>query len=255
MKDLLKDTHSVDACLIVSDPCLNMELGLWAHRAILGRYRRFLERTEADSERIPSVRVKAEPGDEEYLTSSTSLRPFHRYHDDSSPVVTICVKRHSLATLCVLLRYIYTEELELTADRSMHVIHKTLRFLSTGSNFGVQRDEALVDWTPLDSCAVWQRKEVTWQELLVAVDYYGVVKLQALCEDAIIDSFQEDNVVDILFLIGCSFEIIKEAALDFIADHLLELKVEDKDIFKSYKEHPQCHDMWHDVVRRKVRCG
>ncbi|KAF9358338.1 hypothetical protein BGX26_001995 [Mortierella sp. AD094] len=98
----------------------------------------------------------------------------------------------------------------------------------------------------------YESKDVTWEELLVASDHYGVKDLKSQCENKVITAMNRSSVVETLFTIGCSFDKIKESALNYIVDNMATLFTKDKDSFEQYKNHPRCYEMLVEVIRRKA---
>ncbi|KAF8933523.1 hypothetical protein BGZ58_006275 [Dissophora ornata] len=94
---------------------------------------------------------------------------------------------------------------------------------------------------------------VTWEELLMAADFFGVTDLRDYCESKVISAINKSNVIDTLFNVGSCFDKVKESALDYIVQNMVSLVVDGKDPFESYKYHPECHDLMVEVMRRRAK--
>ncbi|KAF9401826.1 hypothetical protein BGX21_000464 [Mortierella sp. AD011] len=248
MMTLLGDIHSVDVCLVAESDKTCSNVGLWAHRAILSRYKGFENAIQTACKRLSSTSedmAKLTIGDGD-SSSSTTVQG-----DDILGPLLIPVERFTLATLCVLLRYVYTGQINLSAETNKHAISMTE---STLTLEGItSRCKESVRWHPLGTDSPWKFKDVTWGELLVASDYYGVLDLKTLCESEVISSMNQSSVVETLFTIGCKFDKIKECALNHIVGNMATLFPEGKDPFSLYKDHPMCHDLLVESIRRKVK--
>ncbi|KAI8596143.1 hypothetical protein EDD21DRAFT_422980 [Dissophora ornata] len=191
MKALLKDVHSVDLCFAFEYDKAYPGLEMWAHRVILSRYKKIAnmiqKTTEVMSEEINNVK------------SSTTFLEVGAPHVADSLVIPVA--NFSFATLCTILRYIYTDF-----------------------------------------------NTVTWEELLMAADFYGVTDLRNCCEGEVILAID-------LFNIGSSFHKVKESALDYIVENMESLVLEGKDPFEPYRLHPKCHDLMVEAMRRRATKG
>ncbi|KAG0326395.1 hypothetical protein BGZ99_009635 [Dissophora globulifera] len=263
MRTLLKDTHSVDLCFVFSSDKSYSNVGLWAHRSILSRYEPLadlIRKSTASALRRGQVASTDSSTDDNHISdaglhfageddSSTLTNDNHEVGGDGS-VLTILVEKFSLATLCVLLRFIYTGEINLSADTNQHTISMTESSLILKTIAGKTRE--CVRWNPLDVDSPWKFKDVTWDELLLATGFYGVTELQARCEDAVIAGLDATNAVEVLFSVGCHFEKVKNAAMDFIVEKMASMVLGDKEPFASYKDHPNAYDFLMDLMRRRV---
>ncbi|KAF9114089.1 hypothetical protein BGX27_000142 [Mortierella sp. AM989] len=242
---LLKDINSVDTCFIFESDKSYSNVGLWAHRVILAKYKKFDEIIQ-DATKKATAAALPEKTDGEKVVTGPSIPTI------GNPIVlTISVPKFGLATLSVLLRYIYTGEIQLAPDLSYHAVSMTKTSLVLYDAMGKTRES--ICWSPLDSNSPWKLKDVTWEELLLAADYFGVTDMRENCEEKVIGTMNESNVVDILFNIGCSFDTVKEAALDFIVKNMATLVLEGEDPFVAFKNHPDCHNLMFEVMRRRVK--
>ncbi|KAF8933524.1 hypothetical protein BGZ58_006276 [Dissophora ornata] len=209
MKALLKDVHSVDLCFAFEYDKAYPGLEMWAHRVILSRYKKIAnmiqKTTEVMSEEINNVK------------SSTTFLEVGAPHVADSLVIPVA--NFSFATLCTILRYIYTGKINRSVDMNLHAISKFNDF-----------------------------NTVTWEELLMAADFYGVTDLRNCCEGEVILAID-------LFNIGSSFHKVKESALDYIVENMESLLLEGKDPFEPYRLHPKCHDLMVEAMRRRATKG
>ncbi|KAF9358337.1 hypothetical protein BGX26_001994 [Mortierella sp. AD094] len=117
---LLRDIHSVDVCFVFESDKTCLNVGLWAHRAILSRYKGFEnaihtanKAMSSSSEDMANLTI----GESDVSSSSTSVQA-----DVILGPLMIPVEKFTLATLCVLLRYIYTGEINLSAETDMQSV-------------------------------------------------------------------------------------------------------------------------------------
>ncbi|KAG0326396.1 hypothetical protein BGZ99_009636 [Dissophora globulifera] len=264
MQVLLKDTHSVDLCFTFSSDKSYSNAGLWAHRSILSRYKPLadlIQKSTSSALRYGQTRSKASSVGDNHISyadlcsagehdSSTQTDDIQERASGDSSVLTIVVEKFSLATFCVLLRFVYTGEINLSADTNMHAISSTESSLVLKTIAGKTRE--YIRWNPLDVDSPWKFKDVTWGELLLAASFYGVTELQTQCEDALITGLDATNAVEVLFSIGCNFDKVKNAAMDFIVDKMASMVLGDKEPFASYKDHPDAFGFLVELMRRRV---
>ncbi|KAG0313249.1 hypothetical protein BGZ99_009009 [Dissophora globulifera] len=233
MQALLKDPYSVDIRFVFNTDESYSNIGLWAHRSLLSRYKPFADLIrDAFSESVAP-------------TSSCNISQ----SIINAEMLTIPLHDISPATLCVLLRYIYTGEINRTVDTTLHVISMTDSALVMKGISG--RPARIVRWSPMDKDSPWRLKDVTWEELLRASGRFGVLDLQQHCEDAVIASIDTSNAVEVLFSIGGSFDKVKDSAMDFIVDKM-GVVLEGEDPFAAYKSHPDAFEFLVELLRRKT---
>ncbi|KAG0006200.1 hypothetical protein BGZ80_000986 [Entomortierella chlamydospora] len=248
MLTLLKDINSVDTCFVFESDKSYSNVGLWAHRVILTKYKKFDGIIQYASKKATTALSEKDDSKRDVTESSTPSIG----RDENPAVLTIPVpKDFSLSTLSVLLRYIYTGEIKLTADLGQHAVSMTKSSLVIYDAMGKTRES--VRWSPFDADSPWKLKDVTWEELLLAADHFGVSDMRKNCEDEVIGAMNQSNVVDTLFNIGCSFDTVKEAALDFIVKNMETMVLDGEDPFVAFKNHPDCHSLMFEVMRRRVK--
>ncbi|KAF9365343.1 hypothetical protein BGX34_010383 [Mortierella sp. NVP85] len=256
---LLKDVHSVDVCFVFPSDKTYPMAGLWAHRTILSRHKVFeeliLEATEALGATNGSQGTKStleQDGDEEKsVKPSTSSSSSAKEESSGMPsILTIQVDKFSLATMCSILYFIYAGEVQLSIAPSQFAISKAESVLVFYDTQGKTRQS--VRWDPLSTDSAWKLKDVTWQELGLAAEFYGLGELGAICEKEIAEMLSASNAVDILFNVGCHSEKVKKKAVDYIAEHMGSLFVGEGNPFESFRDHPACLDMVIEVLRVKA---
>lgn len=180
------------------------------------------------------------------------------YHDEGKKdtafwPLAVPVEGFSLASMCVMLRYIYTGELNLSADTALHAICTSDSSLVKSTMLGANSDhQKSIKWNPLDTDSVWQFKEVTWEELLTAAKHYGVSDLQQECETAVIAALNPDNVVKTLFTFGDTFVGIKDAAQNYLLQNARKMDLKAKNPFLPYMCDPMCCEILYELMRRGV---
>ncbi|KAF9358332.1 hypothetical protein BGX26_001989 [Mortierella sp. AD094] len=231
MLTLLKDIDTANACFIVESDNTPSRV-LWAHECILKKYTKFAEIIQAASTTLKDT-VDTDMGESKVSCSSTLV-----------PVPSIIrVDKFDLTTLCVMLRFMYTGEICLRADTSEHAIFTTERSPEQLKNS--------TDRHSSDSFLPWRYKDIDWQDLLLAADFFGISDLRVRCEQAVISSMDESNVMQILFRFGDRFKDIKEAALKYTVGNMTLLIQGGKDPFEQYKSHASCYDLMIEVMRRR----
>ncbi|KAI1314584.1 hypothetical protein EDD11_001967 [Mortierella claussenii] len=253
MLTLLKDIQSVDVCFVFESDKTYSNFGLWGHRAILSRYKLFAaaiqeatkNATKAAKNATETTSAASSDTDTEATAASCTAG-----RDDSPAVLTIPVKSFSLATFSVLLRYIYSGEVTLIPDLTKHAISITKSALILYNTQGTTRES--IQWNPLDPESPWKLKDVAWEDLVLAAEFYGVTDMQTCCEQAVIDAMDEHNAVETLFNIGCCSAEVKEKAMTFIVTNISSLIGKEKDPFASFRDHPQCHDFMMEIMRRRL---
>ncbi|KAF8917740.1 hypothetical protein BGZ58_005027, partial [Dissophora ornata] len=208
-----------------------------------------------------SCAITDEPSTAESSTAESSTSSTPTANSSATPQETLCstsiitipVENFSLATFCVMLRYIYTGEIDLSADTALHAISTTESTLVLQNI--TSRSREFVRWNPLDMDSPWKFKDVTWEELLLASHAYGVTDLQACCEEAVISAMNASNAVKRLFDLGSHFEAVQESALAFIVNNMDAMLDSSKGPFAPYKNHPDFYEYAIELMRRKTaRC-
>ncbi|KAF9906028.1 hypothetical protein EC991_001110 [Linnemannia zychae] len=226
MKTLLADRHSVDVQFIFTADRTCSNVGLWAHRTILSRYKLL--------------------GD---LINKT-LKDQLAKDDDVSPL-TIRVEKFSLAAFACLIYYFYTGSVKRTMNSSNFAFSQQDEAVVVIKDESTGRTKERVHWNPLDADSSWKMKDVTWTELLFISEYFGVKDLRDECIHEVIESIKDSNVVELLFDVGCYFDKIKEATLTYLADNMESMCGEGKDPFEKYRDHEHCHALMLDTMRYK----
>ncbi|KAG0006204.1 hypothetical protein BGZ80_002541 [Entomortierella chlamydospora] len=245
---LLRDIYSVDVCFVFESDNTCSNVGLWAHRTILSKYKGFENAIQTACKDISSA-----SNDMSNLAISERDNPMPstsvKTNDVLGPLL-IPVGKFTMATLCVLLRYIYTGQIKLSAEIDKHAISTTENSLIVQGIMSSGKES--VRWHPLGTDSPWKFKDVTWGELLLASDHYGIEDLRFRCEDEAISTIDQSNVFETLFTTGCSFDRIKEAALNYIVGNMTTLFPKGKDPFAPHKNHPKCYELMIEIFHRKA---
>ncbi|KAF9437463.1 hypothetical protein BGZ76_000613 [Entomortierella beljakovae] len=239
---MITDIYSVDICLLFDSERNYPSVGLWAHRVILSRYEKFneiiQESIKLQATPILSIKYDAESG------SSDSTVTASRADSSNRPVIRI--RGFSLATISVLLQYIYTGKVVLSVNLNNHVLSSFKASLVVHDEDGMRQE------TPFDPVSTWKFKDVSWHELLEAAKYYGIDSLQDECEKALIQAIKKSTVMDTIFNIGALSSKVKEAALDFIVENM-EMLASDNNPFDAYRDHPDCYYNMFEVMHRSAK--
>ncbi|KAF9135747.1 hypothetical protein BGW39_000617 [Mortierella sp. 14UC] len=226
MKTLLADRHSVDVQFIFTSDKTCSNVGFWAHRSILSRYKSL-----------------------EQLIKKT-LKEQLAQDDDVSPL-TVRMDKFSLATFACLTYFLYTGTIKRTLDTSNFAFSQQDEAVVVIKDESTGRTKERMLWNPLDAESSWKLKDVTWTDLLFISEYFGVKELRDECLHEVVESIKDSNVVELLFEVGCFFEKVKDAGLDYLADNMESMCDEGKDPFEKYRDHEQCHTMMLDAMRYK----
>ncbi|KAF9189546.1 hypothetical protein BGZ51_005619 [Haplosporangium sp. Z 767] len=216
MKTLLGDIHSVDTQFIFSTDKTYSNIGLWAHRSILSRHKGFANLIEKT--------IKSRGG-----------------NGTEPGFLTIHIGDFTLATFCCLLQYLYTGEIGRSIDSN------NFAFSTLDPAEVVVRDTASgrvkdsVKWNPLEPASSWQLKDVRWTELLFLSDHFGITSLRSRCMENVIKSIDNQNVIETLFEVGCSFKEVKTAGLDFVANNKHDLFKDSRDPFEDFQGRKECY--------------
>ncbi|KAG0060957.1 hypothetical protein BGZ89_011847 [Linnemannia elongata] len=261
---LLKDPNTVDVCFTFSSDKVHSHIGLWAHRVVLSRYKVFaqlIEKEDAhqrlvsnangdkDKDKVTTT-IKVESDAESTRTISDNISSPASSID--SRAIMIKVDKFPLATFCALLYYIYMDEIDLSVDTSRFVIS-----ISEGGSFVWRDSEGKIRelhpsicWPPLDQVSPWKLKDVSWDELLEAADFYGVSELRSHCLTGALNGLNEQNAVRSVF--SCDADV-KRMAMKYIVDRAEVFFEKGKqDPFLAYKEHPDCHEVLVKLMQMKA---
>ncbi|KAF9899099.1 hypothetical protein BX616_003284 [Lobosporangium transversale] len=247
MLTLLKDVNSVDLCFVFKTDKTCSNVALWAHSSILSRYPTF---DSIIQEAIGLNSLFLHSDDEKGNDTSPNSHLTAREYGD---VLVQPVSETSMATMCSLLLYIYTDEINLSIDTKRHAISRTESTLTVVDMMG--QGKRSMAWHPLDSDSQYKFKDVTWAELLIAAEKYGVTDLQSHCEKKVIATIKNSNAIEVLFNLGTRFKTIKTAALGHIVGNMTVLFSEGRDPFAPYVHHPDCHTLLIEVLQNKAKKG
>ncbi|KAG0004887.1 hypothetical protein BGZ65_012469 [Modicella reniformis] len=224
MFKLLKDPRTASVAFVFTIHGCQRKVGLWAHRILLDKYPRFQGLYKAYQE-----------VDE------------HNDTMDTTPSL-IPIEGISLSTFCVLLKYLYTEELDLAVDPTQYVMcdmerlqEKTLT--DSTSSFAVL-NKTLKEHNTAQFYATWNVKDkVTWSDLFLAADRFEITELRKKCLENLLASVDKDNAMEILFGIGTRFqEEVYDPVMKYISEHLHDFSLHDKDPFKRFADHERCYE-------------
>ncbi|KAF9540602.1 hypothetical protein EC957_003944 [Mortierella hygrophila] len=269
---LLKDANSVDVCFTFTSDKVYSNVGLWAHRVVLARHKVFAkllqQRDELQSLVASTAKAKNENDKAAKLDSDTESTctvsadgsptpsPIAGAGDTRSLVIN--VDKFSLAAFCALLYYIYTDEVHLAIDTDRFAISSSEGSLVwRDPTTGKTRDS--VRWHPTDCNSPWKLKDVTWNELLEAADYYGITDLRANCVEKVISGMNQSNVVGTLFSKSANGVEVRQAAMEFIVKHWGSIFQKGKDgcsgvdPFAAYRGHEECHEVLIELMHMKAK--
>ncbi|KAI8599687.1 hypothetical protein EDD21DRAFT_153607 [Dissophora ornata] len=221
MLALLSDAGSVNAAFMFTIHNCARDVTFWIHRVMLNKYPR-LQQLFADPAKV-----------------------------------IIPVEGISLATLCVLMKYIYTEDLDLTLDPSQFLICDMEHLppsssMSSSTASSAVLTKALKEYNAAQFYASWGVKDkVSWLDLFLAADRFQIEKLREQCLQNLLASVDKNSAIEILFGIGTCFkEEIREPIVEYISRHLDSVfSLHDKDPFKRFADHADCHSVMLELLR------
>ncbi|KAK5821904.1 hypothetical protein F5H01DRAFT_338214 [Linnemannia elongata] len=226
MKTLLADRHSVDTQFIFTADKTCANVGFWAHRSVLSRYKALDDLIKKSLK--------------EQVVREGEVGP-----------LTIRLEKFSLATFACLVYYIYTGTIKRTIDTRQFAFSQQDEAIVVIKDETTGRTKDRIIWNPLDADSSWKLKDVTWTDLLFISEYFGVYDLRDECIHEVVGSMKTSNVVELLFEVGCFFTKVKIAGLYYLADNLESMIDEGKDPFEKYQDHKECHAMMLDAMRYK----
>ncbi|KAF9899098.1 hypothetical protein BX616_003283 [Lobosporangium transversale] len=248
MLTFMKDNESANVCFVFETDKNFTKVGLMAHRAVLIKYSKFAELLQSVAAKdtappnvVPPASAPSAPG-----AAISVIREDGGYR----ALMTISMTECSLAAFSAIVRYIYTGDVQLSVDLSSHAM--CISKVVEGQHGLKSLPPGSLCWSPLDTGSPWKLKDVTWEELMLAANLYGITDLQAQCEQAVIKRTKASDAVKTLFEFGSSSDGVREAMLTMIADNMDTLIKDKKDPFELFKTHPSCHDFIMEVMRRRV---
>ncbi|KAG0239039.1 hypothetical protein BGX31_003057 [Mortierella sp. GBA43] len=222
MLRLLKDSGSVNVAFEFTIHSCERKVSLWAHRALLDKYPHFQELL-GDAYVVPT---------------------------------TVPVEGISLTTFCALLKYLYTEDLDLDIDPSQYLMCD-MDHLKNDPPMGPTKthvlNKSLKEYNAAQFYTTWNVKDkVTWSDLFLAADRFGITKLRKQCLDNLLESVNKDNAMEILFGVGMCF---KEEIYDPVMKYVLKnlkgvLSIQTQDPFNRFADHAKCHEVMLELMRQ-----
>lgn len=226
MLKLLNDPGSVNVAFIFTIHNCQRKVALWANRTLLDKHPRFKELFGTEDK-------------------STALIP---------------IEGISLTTFCILLKYLYTQDIDLSVDPSQYLMCDMDQFKDERSMDSLSSTEvlnkALKEHNAAQFYATWNVKDkVTWSDLFLAADRFEISKLRKQCLDNLLASVDEDNAMEILFGVGMCFkEEIRDPIMEYIADRLeSDFSLKTRDPFKRFADHKGCHEVMLELMRLQSR--
>jgi hypothetical protein len=257
---LLKDANTVDVCFTFTSDKVYSNIGLWAHRVVLSRFKDFAELiAKEESQQLLMSKDKdkkdkvMEKGSNDVPSSAGDPARTNTNDPTLAPSIdsrTILIKvdKFSLATFCALLYFIYMDEINLSIDTSRFVLS-----VSEGSMVwrdGEGKSRNTIGWPPLEQSSPWKLKDVAWDELLEAASYYGFSDLRSYCLNGTLEGLNEQNAVQLVF---SHDPVVKRMAKEFIVENMDTFFKDNEDPFAAYKDHPRCHELLVELITFKAK--
>ncbi|KAG0239051.1 hypothetical protein BGX31_003069 [Mortierella sp. GBA43] len=231
MLRLLRDPSSVNVAFIFTIHSCQRSVALWANHTFLDKYPRFQE-----------------------LLDDTEERP-----------TLILIEGISLTTFCVMLKYLYTEDLDLDnidpdeflmcdADHLQEEL--LLSSPSAPSSSLAVLNKSLREHNEAQFYTTWNTKDkVSWSDLFLAADRFEVDGLREQCLENLLTSVDESNAMEILFGVGTCFQEIRQPVMNYISDHLEDIfSIQTSDPFKRFSSHEGYHEVMLELLRLQSRC-
>ncbi|KAF9357063.1 hypothetical protein BGX34_009612 [Mortierella sp. NVP85] len=223
MLRLLKDPGLVNVAFVFNIHSCQRRVALWANSTVLDKYPRLQE-----------------------LFGVADYNP-----------VTIPIEGISLTTFCVLLKYLYTEDLQLDIDPSEFLIcdvdllpQGASRTLLSSLSTPVL-NKALKKHNVAQFYATWTVKDkTTWSDLFLAADRFEIADLRKRCLENLLASVDESNAMEILFGVGTYFkEEVREPVMHYISEHLEDIfSIQTNDPFRQFAHHEGCYEVMLELL-------
>jgi len=187
-QDMLKflcDSESTNVAFVFTIHSCQRKVALWAHRTLLDKYPRFQELFNASPQKADQ-------------NNSSSNRP-----------VLVAIDGISLATFCILLKYIYTEDLDLKVEPSHFLLcDMDQENTSRGPVSSIAGlNKILEEHNAAQFYATWNIKDkVAWSDLFLAADRFEITELRKRCLENLLASVDDGNAIEILFGVGMRFK-------------------------------------------------
>ncbi|KAG0004888.1 hypothetical protein BGZ65_012470 [Modicella reniformis] len=221
MLKLLSDSGSVNVAFVFTIHNCQRKVALWAHRRLLDKYPRFRE----------------------------------LFNDQDNRPVLIPIRGISLTAFCVMLKCLYTEDLDLDVDPSQYSLydidHLQGETLDSTPSLAVP-NKILEENKATQFFATWNVKyKVTWSDLFLAADRFEIADLRKQCLDKLVSSVDKNNAMEILFGIGTCFkEEIRNPIMKYISKHLSDVfSIQTHDPFKRFADHEGYHEVMLELLR------
>ncbi|KAF9088240.1 hypothetical protein BGX29_000385 [Mortierella sp. GBA35] len=266
---LLRDISSVDVCFAFAmDDGRTPPVRLWAHRVVLSRHKVF-DKLIADEEArlylMHNASLHTKESDVKYDSALDNILDDDGLFNDtiaasnpSSPARTLVeplvikIEDFSFATMSALLYYIYTDKIDLSIDPTRFAISTAKEDSSIGRHPADKHHHAIV-WHPLADHSPWRLKDVTWDNLMEATDYYGISDLHSICRTKVVERINESSVFRTLFRNSAGDPTVKKAAMEFINNNLDSMFGNGQDPFALYRDDPVCHDVLIELTRLRLK--
>ncbi|KAF9937422.1 hypothetical protein BGZ65_001513, partial [Modicella reniformis] len=162
----------------------------------------------------------------------------------------------SLITFCVLLKYLYTKDLDLAVDPTQYLMcdmdHLTHESLTTSTSLADVLDNAHKEYNTAQFQVTWNDKDkVTLLDLFLAADRFEIADLRKQCLKGVLASVDKNNASEILFEVGTRFkEENRGPVMEYISEHLDNaFLIQMQDLFKRFAEHEECHETMLELLR------
>ncbi|KAK3836699.1 MAG: hypothetical protein J3R72DRAFT_493676 [Linnemannia gamsii] len=163
------------------------------------------------------------------------------------------VDKVAMSTFCVLLYYIYMNEVNLKLDTCQV-------FSGCQSIRGCPVDGPPFSIVTLSDIGGEEGQDgvpylldVKWEDLMEAADVYEISDLKRLCRRGIIKGLDKTNAVDILFDKTGRDPEIKLAAIEYIVENMDAIFEEAGDPFDRHRQHPEYHSLMVSLMRLKAK--
>ncbi|KAG0208344.1 hypothetical protein BGX33_006317 [Mortierella sp. NVP41] len=118
--------------------------------------------------------------------------------DASAGPLVFNIKEFSFPTMCALLYYIYTDEINLSIDPARFAVTAP----KENPSIGCHLDRTCLnsaDWCSLDDRSPWMVMDVSWDQLMGAAGYFEIWHLHGTCRGKIIEGINDSTAVKTLF--------------------------------------------------------
>ncbi|KAG0339855.1 hypothetical protein BG000_001198 [Podila horticola] len=226
MSPLLKDISTMNMAFTFGLNGSARNVALWAHQSILSQQ--------------PSIAA--------LIKKLKDVEAF-------SGVKSTHVTEYSLEAYCAVVRYLYTNEIQLEVDLDDFAIGCPPNKPLSGSCKNRPTIDGLFDSQGSSSTniesgeAAKPRLVAEWSDLFQIADCYEVTKLREHCLEKIVETLDTSTALDVLFGFAYRYPDLKVIVLQYVADNMSSLYAASQDPFADFEGHSERQALLAEVLQ------